>query len=138
MMDQFKYFVINEQKFYLGQRAGDILTVIQNLENDASNMGNRALIRAIQGVANQIRRILRGRWDESDIQYLKRLQKVGVALLKGIDEKEDIEQLIVSCSAEIQSLLNDLEVPINSLGSQEEPDDTEDEQPLQQGMEFEA
>src|SRR6185503_4785915 len=97
MLDQFKSFLLNESKHYLGERSGDILNALQNLQDDAANMGNRALIRACQGIANQIRRILHGRWDEEEIQYLKRLQKVGVALMKGIDESENMEEIIASC-----------------------------------------
>jgi hypothetical protein len=136
MHDQFKYFLINEQKFYLGAKAGDILTALQNLEEDAPNMGNRALNRAAQGIVNQIRRVLHGRWDDSDVKYLKKLQKVGVALMKAIDEKDDMEEIVASSGAELQSLLTDLEMPINSLGGEDEFSGKNEDQPLNPGTDI--
>ena len=127
MIDQFKSFLLNETKHYLGQRSGDILTALQNLQDDSAGMGQRALLRACQGIVNQIRRIVHGRWDEEDVQYLKRLQKVGVAIMKAIDENEDLQEVIASSSAEIEKMLDDLQVPINSLGTEDV--DVDDETP---------
>lgn len=126
MIDQFKSFLLNETKHYLGQRSGDILTALQNLQDDSAGLGQRALLRACQGVVNQIRRILHGRWDEEDVQYLKRLQKVGVAIMRAIDENEDLQEVIASSVAEIEKMLDDLQVPINSLGTEDTESD-EDE-----------
>lgn len=114
----FKDFLLNEAKHYLGERAGDILTALQNLQQDGTNMGTRALTRACEGIVNQIRRILHGRWDEEDVKYLKNLQKVGVALMKAIEENEDMQQVIASCVSELEGMLDGLQVPINSLGSE--------------------
>lgn len=121
MIDQFKSFLFNETKYYLGQRAGDILTALQNLQDDSNTLGNRALIRASQGVVNQIRRILHGRWDEGDVKYLKHLQKIGVAIMQAIDEKGDLPEVISSAVAEVEKMLSDLETPVNSLGSEDAP-----------------
>lgn len=126
----FKNFLINEDKYYLGQRAGDVLTALQSLEEDAPNMGSRAMIRASQGVADQIRRILHGRWDEDEVKYLKRLQKVGVAILRGIDSNEDMGQIVASCNQEIQEMLGDLETPVNALGSERQEPSAEDDGPM--------
>jgi hypothetical protein len=110
-------------------------------------MGNRALIRACQGIVNQIRRILHGRWEDEDLQYLKQLQKIGVAIMKAIDDNTEMEEVIVSATTELEELLNKLQMPINSLGT-EEMDDTEeepseepsdepsDEEPMKQGSEL--
>lgn len=117
-MDQFRSFLLNETKHYLGQRAGDILTALQNLHEDAASMGSRALIRAATGIVNQIRRILRGRWEEADVQYLKQLQKIGVAIMKSIDENDDIQAVIASAVSEMEGMLDKLQVPLNSLGSE--------------------
>jgi hypothetical protein len=136
---KFRDFLLNENKHYLGQKSGDVLTSLQNLEDDVGGMGNRASLRACQGIANQIRRILHGSWEEEDVKYLKRLQKVGVALMKAIDEKEDMEEVISSCGAEMQKLIDDLEVPINSLASSEDTEDNSKEpEPLMPGSEFGA
>lgn len=146
MINKFKSFLLNESKHYLGQRSGDILTALQNLQEDSVNMGNRALIRACQGIVNQIRRILKGRWDDEDINYLKSLQKVGVAIMKSIDENEDMQEVISSSVMELEDLLKKLQVPINSLGSEDggtqdnlesSEMETEDE-PLKKGSELGA
>jgi hypothetical protein len=145
MFDQFKSFLLNETKHYLGQRAGDILTALQNLQDDASGMGSRALIRASQGIVNQIRRILRGRWNEQDVQHLKTLQKIGVALMKAIDENQELPEVIASSVMELEGLLDKLQVPINSLGTEDVdvPDETEtpeesDDGPFKPGSELGA
>jgi hypothetical protein len=132
-MDQFKYYLLSESKHYLGQRSGDILTALQNLQEDAPGMGQRALLRASQGIVNQIRRILHGRWDEEDVQYLKRLQKIGVAIMKAIDENEDIKEVISSAVAEMEGMLNKLQMPINSLGTEDTRPADDDMQPPDDG-----
>jgi len=123
---EFKNFLFNEDKYYLGQKAGDLLSVVQDLSQDAGNLGNRALIRSVQGVVNQIRKILHGRWSDNELKYLKVLQKCGVALAKAVDEKEDIPAVVASVANEIQELLNGLEVPINTLGNEETGEEEEE------------
>lgn len=123
----FKDFLLNENKYYLGRKAGDLLTAVQSLGEDAPNLGNRALLRAAQGLINQIRRILHGRWDDGDIKYLKTLQKIGVGLCKAIDEKDDIAVVLSSASQELENMLNKMEVPLNALGSEEEAEEGEEQ-----------
>ncbi len=135
---RFKEFLFNENKYYLGQKTGDLLTAVQSLGEDAPNLGNRALIRAVQGVINQIRRILHGRWDDGDVKFLKVLQKIGVALCKAIDEKDDIPTVISSVTSELEEMLNKMEVPVNNLVSEEEPDDEMPQEPLTPGMDLSA
>lgn len=136
MRDRFKDYLLNENKYYLGQKAGDLLTAVQSLGEDAPNLGNRALIRAVQGVINQIRRILHGRWDDGDIKYLKSLQKIGVALCKAIDDKEDIPTVINSVGQELEALLSKMEVPVNSLGSEDEGGDDDEAQQADDDQSF--
>ena len=102
------------------------MSVVQDLSQDAGNLGNRALIRSVQGVVNQIRKILHGRWSDNELKYLKVLQKCGVALAKAVDEKEDIPAVVASVANEIQELLNGLEVPINTLGNEETGEEEEE------------
>lgn len=122
---KFKSFLINENKLYLDQKIGDLLTALQELSDDASNLGNRTIIRAVQTIVNQIRRILHGRWDDEDTNSLKTLQKVGVALCKAIDTKEDMATIIASCAAEIEKISKGM--PVNDLASQKEPDEPVDD-----------
>jgi len=135
----FKSFLLNEDKYYLGQRTGDILSAVQSLHDDAPNMGNRVLTRSLQEIVNQIRKILHGSWEESDLKYLKKLQKIGVAIAKGIDVKSDLKELVASASQELEDLVNKMDVPINTVGSNEEEEgEDEEEQPLEQGSQINA
>jgi len=114
-----------------------LLSSVQSLGEDAPNLGNRALMRATQGIIDQIRRILHGRWDDSDLNYLKVLQKVGVALCKAIDEKDDIATVVSSVGQELEQMLNDMEVPVNNVGNDEGAQAPEEE-PLAPGMDINA
>lgn len=135
MNNTFKDFLLNESKHYLGQKSGDVLNSLQNLQDDSGGMGNRALTRACQVIVNQIRRILHGRWEEEDVPYLNKLQKVGVAIMKAIDEQEDMKEVIASSVAELEGMLDKLQMPINSLGTEGQKSDNEDE-PLEKGSEL--
>jgi hypothetical protein len=117
MKNQFKSFLLTEEKIYLGQRLGDILTALQQLNDDAANMGKRHLIRIITNITSQIRRILHGSWTYEEEKYLKQLQKIGVALMKGIDSNEDLIQVISNCTAALEKLSDDLDTPVNNLAS---------------------
>jgi len=66
MHDRFKDFLFNETSIIWARsrRPTDGGTVARE---DAPNLGNRAMIRAAQGVINQIRRILHGRWDDGTL-----------------------------------------------------------------------
>jgi hypothetical protein len=121
----FKNFLINENKYYLGQKVGDILSALQSLSEDAPNLGNRALIRASQGIINQIRRVVHGRWDDEDLNSLKSLQKVGVAICKAIDEKSDMSGILAGAVAVIEKITQDSEVPVNDLASDQDADEEE-------------
>lgn len=141
MIDHFKSFLVNENKFYLGQRSGDILTALQNLQDDSSGMGERALSRSCQNLVNQIRRILHGRWNEEDMKYLKVLQKVAVAITKAIEEDGDIKEIVASAVTEVQGMLDDLQIPINSLGTEDveienQPGEMDTDEPIKRGSEF--
>lgn len=132
---EFKHFLLNESKFFLGQKSGDLLSAIQNLAEDAPNLGKRALIRMSQGIVNQIRRVLHGKWEEQDVQYLKVLQKIGVAISKGIDENENLDEVLSSCGMELQGMIDKLGTPINSLGTEEK---SENDEPFSPGSELGA
>jgi hypothetical protein len=134
----FKDFLINENKYYLGQKAGDLLSAVQELGEDAPNLGNRSLIRATQDLVNQIRRILHSRWDDEDLKYLKTLQKIGVALCKAIDDKEDIAEVISSVQDELEQMTAKMEVPVNNVGSEDDAEDNVEEKPITPGTDIDA
>jgi hypothetical protein len=112
-----KGFLLNEEQIYLGQRVGDILAAIQELQEDAPNMGKRHLMRVIKNIVGQIRRILHGSWSFEDEAYLKELQKIGVVLMRGLDNNEELPSLVASATAAMQELSNKIDQPVNKLGA---------------------
>jgi hypothetical protein len=128
MKNQFRQFLITEERVYLGQKVGDILTALQQLNGDAANMGKRHLMRLMKNIVRQIRRILRSSWTFEEQQYLKVLQKVAVALMKGLDTNEDLPSLVSSAASEMESLSDKMEEPINNLaGPAVNRDNTEED-----------
>lgn len=117
MKNQFRMFLMNEERVYLSSKSGDILTALQELDKDAANMGKRHLMRLIKNIVRQIRRVLHSSWSFEEQQYLKVLQKVGVALMKGLDSNEDLPTLISSAVQEMQNLSEKMGEPINNIGS---------------------
>lgn len=112
---RFKDFLILEQKAYLGEKVGDILTAAQELRDDSRHMGTRDLVRFSEKIVNQIRRILHSQWPREEKKHLKTLQKVGVALMKAIEEKDDLPTIISSSSSELEKLSGKLGVPIHKI-----------------------
>jgi hypothetical protein len=124
---RFKQFILNESQAYLGQKVGDILTAIQELNDDAGNMGTRDLIRFSERIANQIRRVLHSNWPREEKKHLSVLQKVGVALMKAIEEKDDLKGIIAGSSATLEKLVSDLGIPIHKLATTDNAPSTDKE-----------
>ncbi len=116
----FKWYLLNEQKAYFGRQVGDILAAVQDLEGDMSDMGTRQVVKLGQNIVNQIRRILHSSWPDERKTDLKRLQKIGVALMKSIDEKGDVRIVINSVTRELEDLSGRLGVKINPMSPPKE------------------
>lgn len=114
---EFKKHFFVESRAYLGQKIGDVLTLLQNLQEDAPNLGNRQLISSLENVVNEIRRILHDNWADSDINKLKILQKSGVAIMKAIESNQNLVEILGSVIKELEKATKD--VTINNLASQE-------------------
>ena len=110
-------FILNENKIYLTQKIGDILTAVKELNDDSKNMGTRDLVRFSERIVNNIRRILHSNWSKEEKKYLLSLQKVGVAIMKAIEEKDDLPGIISSSASSLQKLVTDLGLPINKLAT---------------------
>jgi hypothetical protein len=123
---RFKEFILNEQKAYLSQKVGDILTAVHELQDDSKNMGTRDLIRFSERIVNQIRRILHSNWPREEKKYLKSLQKVGVALMKAIEDKDDLPGTISGSVSVLEKLVADLGMPINKLATTDKPPEEDD------------
>lgn len=123
---RFKEFLLNESKAYLGQKVGDILTAAQELQQDSGNMGSRDLTRFSERIVNQIRRVLHSNWPKEEKKHLVSLQKIGVALMRSIDKKDDLPGVIASVSSSLEKLVADLGTPINKFATTDTPPTRDD------------
>jgi hypothetical protein len=126
MKNDFRCFLLTEEKAYLGQRVGDVLNALQELNDHAPHMGKRHLMRIIVNIVKQIRRILHGSWTYEEEKYLKELQKIGVALMKSLDNNEDLIQAVSSCTDACEKLSDKIETPINNLATPANTDDDDE------------
>jgi hypothetical protein len=123
---RFKQFILNEATAYLGQKVGDILTAAQELRDDANNMGTRDLTRFAERIVNQIRRILHSNWPREEKKHLLSLQKVGVALMKSIEDKDDLPGTIAGSVTALEKLVADLGIPIHKLATSDKAPEEDD------------
>lgn len=114
-MQGFKWFLINEEKAYLGRRIGELLSGTQELEADLDGMGARQIAREAEEIVIHIRKILHGRWQPNAMPHLKELQKIGVAIKKAIEEKGDLKQLIASASQMLAEISGKLGVKVSNI-----------------------
>jgi hypothetical protein len=118
---RFKEFLLNETSAYLAQKVGDVLTALQELQEDAANMGARDLTQYSQQIVNQIRRILHSSWPKEEKPHLVQLQKIAVAIMIAIDKKSDLPGTITAATSAMEKVVADLGVPINKLAGTETP-----------------
>lgn len=121
-MQGFKWFLINEEKAYLGHRISDVLTAVHDLEEDLPGMGSRQVSRIGEEIVNQIRKILHGQWSPRQAPHLKELQKIGVALMKAIDEKGDLKSLIPSIADQLEDISGKMGMKANDIQASPEGD----------------
>lgn len=112
-----KDFLLNEEKEYFGQKVATVLNAVQELGGEAPQMGARHLTRLVLTVVNQIRQIIHNEWSMRQREYLEKLQKIGVALMKAVDEKGDLAQVLQASGDELQQVMQDLGVPMNQMGA---------------------
>lgn len=115
---EFRNFLINENRSFLAQKISDILSAIQDLNDNAPNLGARHLMSNAEAIVNQIRRILHTDWPQKDQPNLVKLQKCGVAIVKAIEEKDDLISILKSCQNELEQINN--ESPTNKIMTPEE------------------
>lgn len=121
---KFKDFLLNENRSYLGEKIGNILTAVHDLDDEGKTMGMRQMMRFCEKIVALIRRILHSNWPQTEQKHLKTLQKIGVAIMKGIEEKQDLRELMPSIRQELEQLSQRLGVPVNDVGPENsgEPD----------------
>lgn len=118
-MDKFKTFLINEDRSFLAHKVSDILTSMQELQEDMPNLGSRHLAKLAEQIVNQIRKILHERWSPKNLPYLKSLQKIAVAIQKTIEERDDLKEIFPAVLSSMQDLSGQLGVKINNLEAPE-------------------
>jgi CheY-like chemotaxis protein len=91
----------------------EVFNGLQNLAD--GNLGNRKVLSNLQNITAQIRSILHDMWSREERVHLKVLQKVGVAIAKAVDEKDNIEETIAGSIDAVEKLLDKLGRPINTV-----------------------
>lgn len=100
----FKQFVLHEDKAYLDQRISDVLSAVQDLNDSADNMGARHLVSNAEAIVNQIRRVVHTHWPEEDQPKLLVLQRCGVAVMRAIEEKDDLPAVLKACQSNLEEI----------------------------------
>jgi uncharacterized lipoprotein YmbA len=118
-MDKFKSFLINESKSYLGRKVSNVLTALQELQEDMVNMGARHLLRAAEQIVNELRKILHGNWELQHHGHLKEIQRVAVAIQRTIENKGDLKEVIPAAAQALQELSTKLGAKVNNLKAPE-------------------
>ena len=113
---EFKKFILNENKAYLGEKIGDILSALHNLKEMSPNLGILKISKMANTIVNQIRRILHSDWT-GDKKSLLNLQSIGTSIAKSIDKKQDLLETIESATQEMEELSADLGIPVNSVAT---------------------
>lgn len=121
----FTEYLLVEERSHLAQKLGDILTALQNLNDDASHLGIRPLIKAAKGIVNQARRVLHDKWNDTENDALKALQRVAIAIMKSIDEDGDLKDVIASSVQELEQTSGQMGEPVNQLGAEDDSTTTE-------------
>lgn len=100
---EFKDFLTESNK-YFSAKVGDILSAIQDLNSNSEDMGLRHLVSNSETIVNQIRRIIHTHWQQSERGGLEVLQKCGVAIMRAIEEKDDLRAVLKACQENIESI----------------------------------
>jgi hypothetical protein len=116
-----------EGQNYLGDQISDILSAVQELQNDMGGMGTRQIADISEDIVNQLRKILHGHWTPQQMPIIKELQKVAVALMKSIDDKDDLKTIIPTISQTLADTASKLGVKSNKIESVPEGDVSQDD-----------
>lgn len=117
LLEGFKNYLILENEQFLAVQIKNILEDLQNLQDEIESIGTRNLVKTSTVIANNIRNIVKSHWEISDKKALFSLQKCGVAILKSIEEKSDLKELIPELVKEAETALVYLKEPVNKIAS---------------------
>lgn len=116
---RFKEFILTEAEDYFVQRISNVLNALQELNDAAGDMGARHLVSNSQTIVNQMRRIIHTHWPQSEKPGLETLQKCAVAIMKAIDEKDDLQGVLKASQAHLEALAGRQEKPSNRLATED-------------------
>jgi hypothetical protein len=117
LLEGFKNYLILENEQFLAVQIKNILEDLQNLQDEIESIGTRNLVRTSTVIANNIRNIVKSHWEISDKKALFSLQKCGVAILKSIEEKSDLKEIMPELVKETEAALVYLKEPVNKIAS---------------------
>jgi hypothetical protein len=120
----FKDFILFENSAYFSERIGDLLNAVQDLVDNGSSMGTRQLVKKSEGIVNQIRRILHTNWPKKEENNLEKLQDVGCAISRAIEEKDDLINILTSVKSSLEELSTDLGQPVQRSEKEQKPEET--------------
>ena len=112
---EFKEFIIKENSSYFGQKISNILSAIQDLNETLSTMGTKHIVSNSQSIVNQIRRIIHTKWTDKEERDLLVLQRCAVAIMRAIEEKDDLKSILQACEQQMEEVLSRYDVPINNI-----------------------
>lgn len=118
-MQKFKWFILNEQQAHLGVKLNDILTALQELQQDMAGMNLRHVVKITEDIVNQLRKILHSQWSPGQTKQLKQIQKIAVALMKTIEDDGDLKEIIPSAAAELEKVMSSVGQKANALKAPE-------------------
>ena len=75
LLEGFKNFLLFENEQFLSVQMNDVLSALQDLQEEIENIGTRNLVRTSQVIANNIRNIVKSHWEISSEKPLISLQK---------------------------------------------------------------
>ena len=131
----FKTFLISEETSYFSHKVSNVLTALHDLKGDMKHLGSRQLNRMSEAIVNQIRKILHSHWSDKQYNHLKKLQQVGVGIMKAIDEKGDVKATILGSIEALEGMTGKMKTPVSDLDMKGEPAKlakSQPEQPQQQ------
>ena len=124
----FRDYLLNEDRAYFGERIGDLLNAVQDLVDNGASMGTRQLVKKSEGIVNQIRRIVHTNWPKKEEKNLEKLQDIGCAISRAIEEKDDLINVLTSIKGSLEELSADLGMPVQQSGEGEKPEEEEPEE----------
>jgi hypothetical protein len=113
----FKEFLLNEDKAYLNHQIGDVLTSMQDLQTDMDGMGLRHIAKVAEDIVDSIRKILHSSWSPKVRGHLIELQKIGVALMKSVEEKNTLKEDIPNLVQSLEQLAGKMGGKVNNLNA---------------------